>query len=638
MLPKFYTVLFTAGLLLLQQLVFAQTKKIDSLKAVVGKANTAAKKLEALFILCEERSSLNTDSLLVYAAQASQIAQQQNNGPNMVRANFYTYTGLLKNSLYDSVISVCDSSLNWLSKNSPDTKLIANFKNLKAQALVRSSQFKEALSIFYELLQEAENSNDTLMQIKTRNSIGWVNMELNQYSEALAWFYKSLSTSSNQQLYLKYSLPYSNMASTYNNIGRYDSAFFFIQKAIEGATQSEELSYLANALNIRADIFMNTKNNTAAGQDLIRALGIRKQVGDPFYIVSDMTQLSNFYAITGEYNKGIGMAEQGLQMATQYKLNAKLAILYGALAENYKLSGDYLHYSEVQQKLITLKDSLYEKNSAEALAGLQAKYDVQKKENIIIQQKLDIVSKDYLFYGMLILFAFLGTVGFILYFNYRKKEKIKLEKLMEEQRLKGTIAIIKAEEKERKRIAADLHDNLGAYAAAISSNVRSVKDAGHYTDALTNRLEENARDIVNELNNTIWVLKKETQQLTEISDRIKVWLQKLIYNYPGIQYDFDEQINNDTTLSPANALQLYHILQECINNALRHSRCSCITIGFISNDNWKIQVADDGIGFNTGNSFTGNGISNLQERAAACGWKISWETGQEKGTVVEVEN
>jgi signal transduction histidine kinase len=305
------------------------------------------------------------------------------------------------------------------------------------------------------------------------------------------------------------------------------------------------------------------------------------------------------------------------------------------LSENYKRSGDYKSYSEVQEKLIQLKDSLYEKNSAQALAGLQAKYDVQKKENIIIQQKLDIVNKDYWFYGMLILFVFLGTIALVQYLNHRKKGKIKLEKLLEQQQLKETIAVIKAEEKERKRIAADLHDNLGAYAAAISNNVRNVKNAAAYTEALTNRLEENAQDIVNELNNTIWVLKKETQQLTEISDRLKVWLQKLIHNYPGVQYDFNEQIDNDVTLSPGNALQLFHILQECINNALRHSRCTKLLISFFSaENNWHITVSDNGIGFNVAAIEKGNGIGNIQERAATCGWQIEWQ--HENGTVVGI--
>ncbi len=635
MVQNFVRYFFTIVFALSHTTFFAQTKKIDSLKAVVHRAKNDEVKIEALFALCEQRLSLNTDSLLAYAAAAKNIAVRNNNELNQLRASFYMYTGLLKNSLYDSVIKVCDKSLNWLRKNNADKKMTANFSYLKAQAFIRSNQYKEALSVYYNLLHEAESSNDTLMQIKTKTGIGWVNMEMNQHNEALSWFYKALQSSGNQKHYGNYPVVYSNMASTFNNLHQYDSAFFFVQKSIEGATESQELSYLANGLYIRADIYMNTKNNAAAERDLTAALNIRKQVGDPFYIVSDMTQFSNFYAITGQYQKGIAMAQQGLHMANEYKLTAKLPILYGALAENYKQAGDYLHYSEVQEKLIILKDSLFEKNSAEALADLQAKYDVQKKENIIIQQKLDIVNKDYWFYGMLILFVFLGTIALVQYLNHRKKGKIKLEKLLEQQQLKETIAVIKAEEKERKRIAADLHDNLGAYAAAISNNVRNVKNAAAYTEALTNRLEENAQDIVNELNNTIWVLKKETQQLTEISDRLKVWLQKLIHNYPGIQYDFNEQIDTDITLSPGNALQLFHILQECINNALRHSRCTKLLITFFSaENNWHITVSDNGIGFNVAAIVKGNGIINIQERAADCGWQIEWQ--QEHGTVVGI--
>ena len=532
---------------------------------------------------------------------------------------------------------VTDVSNGWKkTKGQKNYCLILIF--LKSRALIRSNQYKEALSLAYQLLTDAETAGDTLIQIKTKTSIGWINMEMNQHKEALVWFYNALRTSTDGRYQNNRNVIYSNMASTYNNLGKYDSATYFINKAITGSRQAQQLTYLANALYIQADVFMNTGENRSAEGSLNEALAIRRQIGDPFYIVSDLTQLSYFYAQTGQPAKGISLAQQGIEMANKYKIDAKLPILYAALADNYKVTGNYKQYSEVQEKIISLKDSLYQKNSAEAMRSLQARYDLQRKENIIIQQQLNIVKQDYLLYGMLIFFGFLLVLIFVLYRNYRRRQQLKMERVLKEQQQKETIAIIKAEEAERKRIAADLHDNLGAYAAAISANVKSYKDVGQQNHPSTHQIEENVAGMVSQLNNTIWVLKKETQRLTEISDRFKVWMQKLMYNYPEMQYDFTEQIEDDTTLNSAGALNLFLLLQEGVNNAVRHSRCSQITITFISNSKWIISVSDNGSAGNPEAFVSGNGIQNMKERANSCGWKIKWKKNNEKGTTVSIQS
>jgi len=638
---KFQVLLFMMSFLIGAYLKpVAQTPKIEALKKMVSLAQDPKQKLQALFSLCEERFSLNADSLFTYAAIAKAIATEQNNQFDIARANYYLYSGLLRNGLYDSLLKAVNTDLSWMKKNDGPWQLLMDLSYLKAQALVRSNRLKEALSTYYDLLHQAETRNDLFIQIKSKTGIGWVNMELNQHREAITWFQNALSTSSDEKLYKKYGVLYSNLASSYNNIGKYDSAFFFIRKAIFTTKEEQQLSYLANSLNIEADIYMNIKNNVAAEQDLNQALEIRKQVGDPFYIVSDLTQLANFYAIVGQPEKGVFIAQQGVAIALTHNLVGKLPILYTALALNYKLSGNYLQCAEVQEKLMALKDSMYEKNSAESLADLQSKYDLQKKENTIIQQRLDIIRKDYLYFATLGIFFFLSVIAFILYRSYNKRQRIKMDKLVEEQSLKQTIAVIKAEEKERKRIAADLHDNLGAYAAAMSANVQSFRElqTGHQNHPITKRLEKNAQDMVSELANTIWVLKKESQQLTEISDRLKVWMQKLMHNYPNIQYDFYEHIENDVALSPSNALHLFHMLQECINNALRHSQCTQVAVYLISKDGWEVQVGDNGKGFDAQSIVYGNGLHNLTDRAHACGWSLAIKQQSAGGTLVTISS
>jgi signal transduction histidine kinase len=315
-------------------------------------------------------------------------------------------------------------------------------------------------------------------------------------------------------------------------------------------------------------------------------------------------------------------------------------MLYTSLGENLKNEGKYEAYSRVQDTLLVLKDLLYQKNSATAMASLQTRYDVQRKENIIIQKNFDIVKREYWLYAIVGIFAFLVVLFFILYQNYRKRQKLVMEKMLKEQQQRETIAILKAEEKERKRIAADLHDNLGAYAAAISANVKMLNDAGYENGTLTQQIEENVEGMVSQLGDTIWVLKKPNQLLTEVSDRFKVWLQRQMQNFPNVLYDVEEQITTDPMLTAACVLNLFYMLQECVNNAVRHSNCHQIIITLTASDEGLlITITDDGTGFEPENIKQGNGLENVKQRAADCNWYIAWKQGNEnRGTCVFISD
>jgi signal transduction histidine kinase len=367
---------------------------------------------------------------------------------------------------------------------------------------------------------------------------------------------------------------------------------------------------------------------------------IRKLIGDPFYIVSDMAQLALFYANNGQPEKGIAISNEGIEIANQYKLDTKLFFLYGALAENYKASGNTAKYAEVLEKIIVIKDSVYTKNSAEALAEMQTKYDLEKKENLIIRQKLDITQKNYLFYGLLLFLFFAAVIAWIVFRGYKKNQKIKLHQIHEEEKRLTAQAVTAAEENERKRIAADLHDNMGAYAAAIIANIDDIIENKNNMNADTLLyLKNNAAEIMSSLRETIWTLSKEKISLTGITDRFKIYIQKIIPAYPSVKTEITENILNDISFSPLQALNIFRILQESFTNALKHSGATLISISFESNSNMHISIKDNGTGItNTDYMHNGNGIKNMKSRALESGLNLLIEKNERGGTIISLSS
>jgi len=220
------------------------------------------------------------------------------------------------------------------------------------------------------------------------------------------------------------------------------------------------------------------------------------------------------------------------------------------------------------------------------------------------------------------LFTLIAIIFSIVWqFNKRKFVK-KLREMQLQQELQH----------ERERISRDLHDNLGAYAAAIAVNVSKVKEGSKATKMIE-ELQSNSQAIVTQLNDTIWALNREAISLTAISDRFKVFLQKIQPSYQQINVIIHESIHKDAYLSPANALHLFRIMQEAVNNAARHSKCTYINIIIESNDNWRVVIKDDGLGINDDDRKTsGNGLRNMRQRATEAGWEIKWEDEEPHGT------
>jgi len=135
-------------------------------------------------------------------------------------------------------------------------------------------------------------------------------------------------------------------------------------------------------------------------------------------------------------------------------------------------------------------------------------------------------------------------------------------------------------------------------------------------------------------------LNKDSLTLTAISDRIKVFLNRIRKSHQGIQMDVIEHIEQDISIPPTQAFHLFQVIQEAITNVVKHSAASQIKVEVEGSSSWKISVTDNGKGMSQEISTLqggGNGLRNMQARASVAGWHITWEAAAPSGTKVTIE-
>lgn len=589
--------------------------------------------------LCEQRNSLNIDTLYRFASEANALALSTGNrkARSLITQDIALYYA--SNKKLDTALQIVSTELKEIDTvKTPDLHLSLSLT--KARLLYRNNQYKEALQALFAVLTAAEKQNNTFYQVMAKTGIGWLQLDMRQHADALSWFYQALNAASSENQLSAYSALYSNLATTHQALGHADSALFYSEKAVSNARLHENLNFLATSLRIKADILMHLRRYPEAEKALGEVVSVRKVIDGPFFVSYDMSLLAHFYAQTGQPDKGIALCKAVIDAALQTGITTQLHLMYEALAANYKAGGDHKAWGETLERAKALQDSLYTLNTNQLLSDFQSKYEVQKKEKVILQQQFDLTLKNYWLYGVLFLLLIVVLASYLLSRSAKRKQQLKLLLVQEEEKRKSEKAILVAEEAERKRIAADLHDSLGAYAASIAANIEQLNAAlPVHSKPVLQELHHNAGNIVAQLNDTIWVLKKDALLLTAIGDRLKMFIQRLQTSYPHVLIDVTENIEKDYLLPPSQAFHLFQITKEAVINALRHSRCTQVTILIEAGAGWRFSISDNGSGLEQKTTVAegGNGLQNMQQRAQESGYKIHWVNNAPNGTRVIIE-
>lgn len=234
---------------------------------------------------------------------------------------------------------------------------------------------------------------------------------------------------------------------------------------------------------------------------------------------------------------------------------------------------------------------------------------------------------------------FLSGIGLLLFSslayiinqkNKRKFEK-KLQQLENERQLK----------EERERISRDLHDSLGVYANAVLYNAELLEKekTSEKGETIISDLKFASKDIITSLRETVWALKKDSYSAEDCLVRIRNFIQPLTRYYNHIQFTIEGDAPGDTYYHYTKALNIVRIVQEAIANAIKHSGSTEIQVHSTITDNnkWKLSVADNGNGFNyeeKSETSTGNGLTNMKQRAAVSELQIAFESEQNNGTTI----
>ena len=595
---------------------------------------------EILLQLADRFRVSHPDSSLFYADQAFKLAQERGDSLQIIRANYYHASHDYNTGKPERAFATVQKNIEWLRRHKEQMSLEALHESFSGLCLMKMNQKKEALEHFYKALSLAEESNDIMTQLRARVNIGWVMMESNRFQEAVESFTTALRLIEEKKMNIRNATIFNNLASSYGSLGKLDSAEKYSRLAITVAHEQKDLNAEANGYYILGTTQTKHGRHEDALQSFLAAKPLREKVGDPFFIVSDLSEMANLYARLNKPAEGIAVSKQALDIAKANKIDAKLPMIYSAMAENYQVAGDFKQAAEVYKKISDLKDSLYADANPRALAEMQLKYESEKKEQQILLQRIQLSRKNLIIIGIVILVALAVFLSYSLYRRYRLKQESKLQAAIMRQQELSTRAVLEAEEKERQRIAKDLHDGVGQIMSAAKMNLSSFENEFKFLEPhqkekfekIISLVDESCKEVRTVSHNMMpnALLKAGlSAAIREFIDKIDTKVLKIDLYSEGLNERLESNLET----------VLYRVIQECVNNVIKHSGANHLDISLIKDkDGISATIEDNGKGFDARDSkaFDGLGLKNIQTRIEYLKGTVDFDSTPGKGTLVAI--
>ncbi|MGZ3899769.1 MAG: tetratricopeptide repeat-containing sensor histidine kinase [Bacteroidia bacterium] len=486
------------------------------------------------------------------------------------------------------------------------TNMLINISNI----YIQQNNFKQADLILRQAEQKAIHLNKRTVG-NVYNTLGILYAEHQLYDSAERFFL--LSTTAREEL-----KDYSSLAWNYNNLGG-----LYVLKGETG----KAITYLEKALN------SFKINENIVGQGAIA------------------NNLGELYVKLGNNKKAMENYSLARQLYNISGDDDNLENLYSNLSNYYENLGDFKTAYQYSDSLIVLKDTLHGRMLDEKIAELQTKFDFEKKNLLIANQKDEIIIKEEqnqlkntIIISILIVSVLLGLSGLLFYQRKRLKQKeILNQERIKQQELRSK-AILQAEENERTRIARELHDGIGQQLSAAKLNLDALANNLKLNKPEDSLLFKNVLDLmdesVKEVRQVSHSMMPNTLLKTGLASALREFINR-ISGAGGLKINLGI-IGLNERLDQMTEQILFRVLQEIVNNIIKHSGATEVTIQLIrAEEELTLMIEDNGVGFNAAEKLKdesgGIGLKNIKSRIEFLNGHINFDSFPGKGTTISIE-
>lgn len=421
----FLLLFFTSGL-------FAQ---IDSLKNLIEKSDNDTLIIKSYIKLSDEFK--NQDSTLFYFNKAIDYAKDNNITEEYYNSQYELAKYYISNQAYSKSNQVLDTALKYALVNE-DYEHIYRFYARKGMTYRKVPDYEKALEAYNLALELAKEQKDTFNMTMSYNAIGQLFKDNDLVNEAIDATYYAYRLSKSLDKPFQVLKAMNQLGLLYHRLENYDSAYYYYDKTYKLSKEKGSKRGMAIAASNFGRLYFDQGKMKESLDAMLETHQLLTDLKDYPRLGTIKNNIGYYYIKNGDINKGLEYLYESRKLANQTDNKTLRLRIYENLALAYSKQGKYKDAFEIQEKLISLTDSIQTQKMNEAVAMITKKFDFQLKEEereqafheerMKQEAEKEIIKRRnlYITLGLIISFLFIVILTIMNNNIRRKNKKLKL--------------------------------------------------------------------------------------------------------------------------------------------------------------------------------------------------------------------
>jgi two-component system NarL family sensor kinase len=671
----------------------AEAQNVDmakSMEAKLSAESNPAKKLVLYLDVIDAIGDYDSISTEKYMQEALRLADKLQD--TKAKAELYRQQGLMYMTFNDVPKSlVCYNKALGFARIVKDKILIGDIYNSTSNAYMQAHDNKLTDEYILKALSEYQQAHSEPDIAVIYANIGSNYSRRGEYAKSIEFFLKSLAIRERLHNDKGVGSVAFNITIPYKTLKRYDEALKYNKLAIEKLTLVKNEGMLASAYAVKGSILRSLKNYDEALTYINKAVplfqkyknnnGIRNSydnIGLIYVAKNDLTNALKYFLMSkqisvnlqdpaGIVSADVNIAQTALDLqnlktvastlkeaeplAKKYNFKEDLAELYKVKVQYLIAVNDHKTATTTFNEYLNLKDSLSSSDVNQQISDMQTRYETEKKDSQIKllnkeksinllelkNQALKLKQRNILIIAFCILLLAGTFAAYTNYNRYKTKQEARLQAEVHKQQEIETRSLFEGEQKERIRIARDLHDSIGQMLSVIKMNVSNIQheQPDNKITGATLELVDNTIVEVRNISHNLIPEELNFGLFTALEDMCDKINQS---NTTQVSINVPDEVR-EHQFEKTNELSIYRIVQEVLSNMVKHSQASQIAIDVLQQEkNLTIAIKDNGKGFDTAqiNKSKGLGWKNIAARVNMLDGKMQVRSEQLTGTQIEI--
>ncbi len=611
------------------------TPSTDSLKIVWKNSPVDTVRLEALLSIVTKQFPMHLDSAIHYG----QVGEKESRKLKLIgyegKFLFYQELAHRRKRDYREAVRIGRLAIEAfvLTKQ---WQWAAGMEREMGDCYIAQTKYDSALLHLFRGMEFDKNENVNPGTAHLSNTIAYVYELMEDPRLSIYWLNQSLQVAITNKFLVAEWKAYFDLGNIYDMLKKYDSALYFKYKSLHLTPKSEndypvllgniantfiEMGKLDSALRYMK-LYTALANSTDYSPHILDKLKARGPVN-----------LGRIYLLKSDFKTAENYLLAGLTQAKKNRDETLIIEAYFNLSKVYEATNKTAEAFKFYRLYESKTDSIFNLEKQKVIQEMTAKYESDKKGQQIKLLQAEATARQQ---WTIALLASL-TLVIVIVISILMRRNLKMKALMAEEKKKAQQdrfkMVLDTEEKERKRIARELHDGIGQMLVTsrlLISDLEETHGDAKATRAL-HALDASIQE-VRTISHNMMPIKLTELGLTEALKDMATTISA------SEKISATIQVEGFIQLSELVSIPIYRALQEIVNNAIKYSGASKLEIALSQTpENLTVLVSDNGKGFNTNLKMgSGIGLNNVQSRIELIGGSVHVYSKANEGTHVRL--